>query len=100
MECTFKGLLPSCSQGKKFEKNILSQLRKEKVITSSKERKDNFHIKIESISSELKCHSDCYREYTSKEKIARWLNKIKDSEDLTPPTKRLRRFHQFTVFSE
>ena len=92
MQCIFKEILPSCSQAKKFEKNALSQMRKEKVIACSHERKDNFHIQIEQTFSDMKFHTDCYINYTSKDKIARLLKKMKPCEkDSTPPTKRLRR---------
>ena len=92
MQCIFEEILPSCSQAKKFEKNILSQMRKEKVISCSHERKDNFHTQIEQTFSDMKIHTDCYINYTSKDKIARLLKKMKPCEkDSTPPTKRLRR---------
>ena len=93
MECIFKGLLASCSADKQFEANPLSQIRKDKIVSSSHQRKDKFHEQIEEISSDKRFHSHCYREYTSKEKIARWLKKVKNKEaNSSPPTKRLRRY--------
>ena len=93
MECIFKEILPSCCDGKKFEHNILSQIRREKIISSSKERDDSFYTKIEENQNDMHFHTDCYREYTSKEKIKRWIKKVKvPDKESTPPSKRLRRF--------
>ena len=77
MPCFFKDILKSCNSEKTLERNALSNVRILKLISCSKERKDNMFSTLENTDSELLYHGDCYREYTSREKIARWLNKLK-----------------------
>ena len=75
------------------------QVRIDKILVSSHQRKDSFHEQIKDISSDRKFHSDCYREYTLKEKIARYLKKVRQGKtNSSPPTKRLRRY--FYIFNQ
>ena len=93
MECFFKNILKSCHSDKTLEPKVLSNVRILKIVSSSKERKDNIFNSIEDSESPLHYHTDCYREYISKEKIKRWLNKMKknDTSKSSPVPRQLHR---------
>ena len=97
MECFFKDILKSCHSDKTLEQCVLSNVRILKIVSCSKERKDNIVSSIKNSDSGLHYHADCYREYISKEKIRRWLNKVKKkNETKNPPViKHLRRYNIF-----
>ena len=97
MECFFKNILKSCHSDKTLEQSVLSDVRILKIVSCSKERKDNIFSSIENSESDLHYHADCYREYISKEKIKRWLNKVKKRNvtENPPVVKHLRRYYIF-----
>ena len=97
MECFFKDILKSCHSEKILENNFLSDVRILKIVSCSKERRDILFSSFENTDSGLKYHGDCYREYTSKDKISRWLNKIKKQKtaDNPPGVKQLQRYKTY-----
>ena len=88
--CVFRDVLNTCNIDKEISGKELTERQKTKIAECSKERKDNF-ILIE--TEKLQCHKDCYAEYTSTEKIKRYLIKQKKTQkdEGVIPAKRLRR---------
>ena len=95
-ECIFKRYLTSCSADKIFPDKSLTNVRKQKVIDSSIQRKDDLYTHINDIS--LAYHKLCYTAYTSKEKIERHKKRRFDSNVLYPESSKRRRL--FLIYLE
>ena len=94
-ECIFKRYLKSCSADKIFPDKSLTNVRKQKVIDSSIQRKDDLYTHINDIS--LAYHKLWYTAYTSKEKIERHKKRGFDSNVLYPESSKRRRLY-FDIF--
>ena len=94
-ECIFKRYLTSCSADKIFPYKSLTNVRKQKVIDSSIQRKDDLYTHINDIS--LAYHKLWYTAYTSKEKIERHKKRGFDSNVLYPESSKRRRLY-FDIF--
>lgn len=89
-ECLFRDILPTCNLNIKNIKSVNST-HKEKIIQSSKARKDN-HFNDQTEFGIDQFHHECYCEYTSKDKIRRSTKKRKQAEiDNFSRTKLLRK---------
>ena len=100
--CFFKDILETCNPSKRFDSKVLSATQQSTILRCSQERQDNF---IASFTEGVKYnyHKDCHAEYTSKQKIDRYLRKRKLEEsgpsDLSSPSqKRLRRYASFDLY--
>ena len=81
MECIFKDILTSCSNGEKsFSAKPLSEKQSNVIGDSSKKRKDGFIVDFKKLNPPLNYHTSCYASYTSKSKIEKFVSK-KKSED-------------------
>ena len=89
-EWIFRDALEICSLDKCYAVNELTKNRKETVIPSSINRKDDFHQVIENFST-FKCHDLCCTYYTFKGKISRHLKRLNEQSVDGPTAKRLNR---------
>ena len=83
--CLFKQYLESCHINNQFADKELTARRKQTVIVKSIARGDSLQVDINKLLS-LAYHSNCYLEYTSNEKIDRYLKRKNESEsaEITP----------------
>ena len=83
--CLFKQYLESCHINNQFADKELTARRKQTVIVKSIARGDSLQVDINQLTS-LAYHSNCYLEYTSNEKIDRYLKRKNNSEsaEITP----------------
>ena len=78
-KCLFSNILQYCKLYGRVDK-VLTEKNKSAVLQSSQERKDGFFANSQNYSSH-QCHKNCLYEYTSKEKIRRYLNQKRKSID-------------------
>ena len=99
VECIFKDILESCSNGKKsFSAKPLSTQQIDVIIERSKLRDDNFgaNVQNKNVQHPYQYHTSCYATYTSKDVITKYLNAKRKSGNnqenilLSPSNKRLR----------
>ena len=75
-KCFFKETLETCNVHKKFDTKISSDIQKKKIVKCSHETEDSFYNGVlDSQSTDLYHHKDCYADYTSNVKIARYLKR-------------------------
>ena len=74
MGCLFKNILSLCDERKCHDSKPLSDVRKNTIVASSKKREDNKYASFRDVTIDIFSHADCYRTYTSKEKILRFLS--------------------------
>ena len=88
--CLFKQYLESCHINNQFAGKELTARRKQTVIVKSIDRGNSLQVDINKLTS-LAYHSNCYLDYTSNEKIERYLKRKNNSESAeTTPRKLLR----------
>ena len=65
----------------------LTNVRKRKIISSSKKRRDDLHVrrKLELGKENIKCHRACVSTYTSKTHVSRHLKRKSDDLDSVVP---------------
>ena len=89
-QCLFRNVLATCNIDKSYGNKELSDIQKGTVINSSKKRGDQCFDNADNFDS-FHYHTDCYSEYTSKQKISRFLMKRKKDSTSKDSEKRLRR---------
>ena len=98
----FKDILETYTSSKRFDSKVLSATQQSTILRCSQEIQDNFNASFTE-GVKYNYHKDCYTEYTSKQKIDRYLKKRKLEEsgpsDLSSPSqKRLRRYAYFECY--
>ena len=87
--CLFKDYLDSCNVQNRYNSTKLTIKTKQTVIAKSKRRGDTLHKDINQL--EQKYHTLCYSNYTSNEKIERYLKRKHSLESKETTPKRIRR---------
>ena len=74
ISCVFKDILGTCNTLKQFDSKTLSTKQHSTIIRCSQERDDHFFSGLTK-GVKYSYDKDCYTEYTSKQKINRYLKK-------------------------